>query len=136
MPDIEREIERNLEALPRNFHFDFDWDAGTFGSARSRLGARFQPLTEQLAAYFGAKEGVLVSSVDEDSPAAEAGLKAGDVITTVNGRSVRDTRDIAQELREADDGKEIEIGVLRDRKSLTLKAQLPERRTRRVTRPA
>ena len=136
-PDIEREIERSLETLPRNFSFDFDWDAGMMaGGARARLGARLQPLTAQLAEYFGAKEGVLVSSVDADSPAAKAGLKAGDVITSVNGRSVNETRDVTQELRTADEARELEIGVLRDRKPLTLKAQIPERRSRRVTRPA
>jgi serine protease Do len=139
LPDIEREIERGLETLPRNFSFDFDWDATPMMSGpHGRLGARLQRLTGQLAEYFGAKEGVLVSSVDEDSPAAQAGLKAGDVITSINGRAVNDTRDVTQEIRGAEGGKDVEIGVLRDRKSLTLKAQIPERRanTRRYTRPA
>jgi serine protease Do len=139
LPGLEREIERSLESLPRNFSFDFDWDASPMiaGGAGSRLGARLQPLTGQLAEYFGAKEGVLVSSVDENSPAAKAGLKAGDVITSVNGRSVNDTRDITQEIRAAEEGKDLELGVVRDRKSIMLKAQLPERRSnRRVTRPA
>jgi serine protease Do len=140
MPNIEREIERGLEELPRNFSFDFDWDMGpgVMIPGRNRLGARLQPLSDQLAEYFGAKEGVLVSSVDPDSPAAKAGLKAGDVITSVNGRSVDQPRDVTQELRDSEEGKDVEIGVLRDRKSLTLRAQLPERRsaTRRFTRPA
>jgi S1-C subfamily serine protease len=139
LPEIEREIERGLESLPRNFSFDFDWDASPMiaGGARGRLGARLQPLNGQLAEYFGAKEGVLVASVDDDSPAAKAGLKAGDVIVSVNGRAVNDTRDITQEIRNAEDGKEVELGVLRDRQSLTLKAQIPERRSnRRYTRPA
>jgi serine protease Do len=139
LPEIEREIERSLEALPRNFSFDFDWDASPMvaGGARGRLGARLQPVTGQLAEYFGVKEGVLVSSVDADSPAAKAGLKAGDVITSVNGRAVSDTRDVNQEIRGAEDGKDVEIGVLRDRKPVTLKTQLPERRSsRRYTRPA
>jgi S1-C subfamily serine protease len=137
LPEIEREIERGLDALPRNFSFDFDWDASPMipGGARGRLGARLQPLTEQLAQYFGAKEGVLVSSVDEDSPAAKAGLKAGDVITSVNGRSVRDARDVTREIRETEEATELELGVLREKQSLTLKAQIPERRARR-TRPA
>ena len=140
IPDIERHVERGLEALPRNFSFDFDWDASPMivGGARRPLGARLQPLTGQLAEYFGAKEGVLVSSVEEDSAAAKAGLKAGDVITSVNGRSVNDPGDVRQEIREADEGKEVQIGVVRDRKPLSLKAQVPERRssTRRYTRPA
>jgi S1-C subfamily serine protease len=140
IPEIERHVERSLEALPRNFSFDFDWDASPMivGGARRPLGARLQPLTGQLAEYFGAKDGVLVSSVEEDSPAARAGLKAGDVITSVNGRPVNDPGDVSEEIREAEEAKEVEIGVVRDRKTLSLKAQVPERRstTRRYTRPA
>jgi serine protease Do len=139
MPDIERQVERGLRALPRNFSFDFDWDAAPGSSfGRSRLGARLQPLTDQLAEYFGAKGGVLVSSVEDESPAAKAGLRAGDVITSVNGRTVDDARDVSEEIRGAEEGKEIEIGVLRDRKPLTLKAPPAERRrpARRSSRPA
>jgi serine protease Do len=140
LPDFEREIERGLEALPRNFAFDFDWDSSPMvAGGRGRLGARLQPLTEQLAEYFGAKEGVLVSSVEPDSPAATAGLKAGDVITSVNGRTVDSPRDVTQEIRDAGESKDVEVGVLRDRKTVTLKLQIPERRrpvARRFTRPA
>ena len=140
LPDFEREIERGLEALPRNFAFDFDWDSSPMvAGGRGRLGARLQPLTEQLADYFGAKEGVLVSSVEPDSPAATAGLKAGDVITSVNGRTVDSPRDVTQEIRDAGESKDVEVGVLRDRKTVTLKLQMPERRrpvARRFTRPA
>ena len=140
LPDFEHEIERGLEALPRNFAFDFDWDSSPMlVGGRGRLGARLQPLTEQLAEYFGAKEGVLVSSIEPDSPAAAAGLKAGDVITSVNGRPVDSSRDVTQEIRDAGESKDVEVGVLRDRKPLTLKLQIPERRrpaARRFTRPA
>lgn len=143
LPQISEEIERSLRALPRDFAFDLNWDAGDlhWDAAvwpRGRLGARLSPLTSQLAEYFGAKEGVLVSSVDPDSVAAKAGLKAGDVITSVNGRTVDTPRAVTQQLREAD-GRELELQVLRDKKPLTLKAEMPERRrpsTRRSTRPA
>jgi serine protease Do len=139
--DIEREIERSFEALPRDFAFDFNWDGEVPGVAvwsRGRLGAQLSPLSNQLAEYFGAKDGVLVSSVEPESAAAKAGLKAGDVITSVNGRTVDSPREVTQELH-GEIGKEVEIGILRDRKALTLKAQVPERRrpaTRRPGRPA
>lgn len=139
LPEIERHVERGLEALPRHFSFDFDWDGSPMiAMGRGRLGARLQSLTDQLAEYFGAKTGVLVSSVEADSAAAKAGLKAGDVITAINGRSVREPRDVTQEVRGAEPGTDVEIAVLRDRKALTLKAQVPERpsASRRVTRPA
>ena len=47
-----------------------------------------QELTPELAAYFGVKDGLLVNSVQADTPAAKAGIKAGDVIGTVNGKAV------------------------------------------------
>lgn len=141
LPNIEREIERGMRALPRDFAFDFKWD-GEFPGAtvvsRGRLGAQLSPLTDQLAEYFGAKEGVLVASVEPESTAAKAGLKAGDVITAVNGRAVNEPRDVTQEIRDVE-GKEIEIAVLRDKKAVTLKAQVPERRrptAPRLIRPA
>jgi serine protease Do len=135
LPQISDEIERSLRALPRDFAFDLNWDAAVW--PRGRLGAQLAPLTDQLAGYFGAKTGALVSSVDPDSVAAKAGLKAGDVITSVNGRTVDTPRDVTQGLRDVE-GKDVEIQVLRDKKSLTLKAQMPERRrpSARRSRPA
>jgi serine protease Do len=128
--NFERDLERSLRAIPKNFAFDFDWDAEwpMVASPRGRIGAELSPLSDQLAEYFGAKDGVLVSSVETDSVAAKAGLKAGDVITSINGRSVGTPREVAQGVRETEPGKEIEIGVLRGKQSMTLKAPMPERR--------
>ena len=53
--------------------------------APARLGVTVQELSRQLADYFGVDDGVLVSSVTEESVAAAAGLQAGDVITSVDG---------------------------------------------------
>jgi predicted metalloprotease with PDZ domain len=90
-----------------------------------RLGVSIQSLGDQLAEYFGAAEGgALVVSVGEDSPAARAGLKAGDVIVAVAGESVEGPNELARKISRADEG-EVEIGVLRDRKARTLKATLP-----------
>ena len=58
---------------------------------RGRLGVQLQPLGDQLAEYFGVSGGALIASVREDSPAAAAGLKAGDVITRVHGSGSRRT---------------------------------------------
>jgi serine protease Do len=139
--DIHREVERGWRNLPREFAFDFTWDGELPGGKvwpRGRLGAQLSPLTDQLAEYFGTKAGVLVSSVDADSMAAKAGLKAGDIITSINGQAVETPRDVAEGLRSAD-ATEVTIAVTRDKKPLTLKAQLPERRrtkTARAIRPA
>lgn len=132
-----RELEPRLRELEPRFRefgpemrefrwegpFNFDFDLPGSLSARGRLGVQLSELTPQLAEYFGAKDGgVLVSSVTRDSPAEKAGLKAGDVITSIDGDRVRRAGDLIGELR----GKEgeVTVGYLRDRKEATAKATL------------
>jgi C-terminal processing protease CtpA/Prc len=126
-PDVTGDVFR---ALPREFNFSFDpqdfFNEG-FGSQR-RLGISVVPLSDQLAAYFGVKEGVLVSEVTSGTPAATAGIQAGDVITAVNGRAVMSSADVVREAREAGPGSTLDIGLTRNRKEMTLKATLPQRR--------
>jgi S1-C subfamily serine protease len=120
-----------LRALPRDFNFNFDgngFESWNLLVSPRRLGVMVSPLSDQLAAYFGVKDGVLVAEVLENTPAATAGLRAGDVITTANGRSVQSSADLSREVREADDGSAIELRVTRDRKETTLKVTLPQRR--------
>jgi serine protease Do len=64
-------------------------------------GIRVDQLTDQLRDYFGvfSNSGVLVSSVDAGSAAEKAGVKAGDVITAVNGANVRNPGDFSREMR-------------------------------------
>ena len=93
---------------------------------RGRLGVQLQSLGEQLAEYFGVSGGALITSVREDSPAAKAGLKAGDVITRVGDREVEDAGDVARAVHEAEEGS-LSITVVRDGDTRTLTAQLPER---------
>lgn len=91
-----------------------------------RLGVGVQELTPELAEYFGVKEGVLVTSVTKDSAAARAGLKAGDVITAVDGASVDDPAELRRRLWRDEDAKETTLGVVRDRKTLSLKVGFDE----------
>ena len=97
---------------------------------RSRLGISIESLSPQLAEYFGTKDGVLVSSVSDDSAAAKAGIKAGDVITSFNGSAVGDPQELRRRIQSLNDGDEFTVSVMRDRKPLTLKgkAERPERR--------
>jgi len=110
-----------------------------FSMGRGRLGVSVQELTPDLAAYFGVKDGLLVSAVQADTPAAKAGIKAGDVIGTVDGKGVITSSELIKEL--ADKEGEVTIGVTRDKKPLSLKATLeprkaPARRTLVAGRPA
>ena len=103
-----------------------------FGRVRNtgRLGVSIEDLDTQLAEYFGVKEGVLVKSVTEDSVAAKAGLKAGDVITSINGRKVYDTSEITRALDRVESSGDVRIDVMRDKKPQTLKGKLETRESR------
>lgn len=120
----------NLGARIWPFDFEFEIRDAT---ARARLGVNVQDITPDLAEYFGAKDGVLVASVTADSPAARAGIRAGDVITAVNGRSVGSISDLVHELRHVTGAGDVTLGIVRDRKESTLTAKIdvqPERRAR------
>jgi len=119
-----------LDMLPRGMPFDFDLP-GLMSAPR--LGVDVDPLSDQLAEYFGAKEGLLVRSVTDGSAASRAGLKAGDVITSVAGQPVRSREDLVRALRDAK-SEELTIGIVRDRKESSVTARIVAGRERR--RPA
>jgi serine protease Do len=129
MPNFDFDFQ---DRLPRRFEyrmpdgvFRFPGSESGFPSSRGRLGVSVQSITPDLAEYFGAKNGgALVSSVTPDSAASKAGLKAGDVIVSINGRGVSDSDDLLREVEDTDG--EAAIVVLRDRKELTLKARIDQ----------
>ncbi len=77
-------------------------------------GLRMQELGKQLGEYFEVpgKRGVLVTSVDPNSAGEKAGVMAGDVITRVNGNTVRDVADCLDEFRDTD-GDEVRLDMIR-----------------------
>ena len=91
----------------------------------NRLGASVTELTAQLAQYFGVKHGVLVVSVSADSAAEQAGLKAGDVITDVNGQRISSTSDVTAAVARGAGGQPIELHVIRDKKDVRLTVTMP-----------
>jgi serine protease Do len=100
---------------------------------RAWLGVTIQPITKELAASFGLPDtnGALVSSVQENSPAARVGLKQGDVITKYDGRTVARSNDLPRAVAETPVGREVPVEVMRDGKrvALTVKvAQLDDER--------
>lgn len=130
--DADRLRERlpDVEDLVGRIPYAFDLE---LGGSRVRLGVSVQELTDQLATYFGAKGGVLVASVADDSAAAKAGLKAGDVITAIDGAPVRTRADLTRGLRSADG--DVTLTVVRDRKEMTLKAKVEGRARSTRVRP-
>lgn len=96
-------------------------DGDPTADGQAYVGAQVEPLTPQLAKHFGVRagNGLLVRSVEDKSPAGNAGLDAGDIIITANGMPLETTADWLQTLR-ANAGRPVAILVLRDRKLLTL----------------
>ena len=86
-----------------------------------RIGVSTMPLTKQLADYFGVPDakGVLVTSVVEDSPAAKAGIKAGDVIVAVDSEKVEGAGDLARAINKKKEGDAI-LTVIRNKSQRTI----------------
>jgi serine protease Do len=124
LPEIREQLESSLRALPR----DFDLEPPVpLRPARVRLGVTLTPLTAQLAAYFGVSDGMLVSSVEPQTPAAQAGMRAGDVLTAIDGRSVRTQGDVAAAVRRAAPGASLDVTLMREKKQIAVKVILAER---------
>ena len=104
------------------------WDGSGFpfitGSSQ-RVGFEGETLTPQLAEYFGVKEGVLVRTVVGGTPAAKAGLKAGDVVTKVNGTPVTTPREISSLVHMARKGK-VALTIVRNKREQVLNVEMPE----------
>lgn len=100
----------------------------------SVLGITTTDLSPQLADYFGVKDGVLVASVQDDSVAKSAGLEAGDVVTAIDGTQVGSASELRRAVQRLKSGQEFTIGIVRDRKAMTLKAKMQERSSRRTFR--
>jgi hypothetical protein len=87
-------------------------------------GAEFTPLAEGMRTYFGVGSGLLVIRVGPGTPAAKAGLVAGDIVTGVDGRRIRSVRDLVAALEEAgEDG--LSLRVVRRNASRTIRIPGP-----------
>ncbi|HEY4612325.1 MAG TPA: PDZ domain-containing protein [Bacteroidota bacterium] len=101
--------------------------AFAFGSSKA-IGANLHPLGEQLAEYFqipGGK-GVLVESVESESAADKAGMKAGDVIVKIGSEQVEDIADVWEALGEYEEGETADIEVIRKGASKKLSLEIEE----------
>lgn len=97
---------------------------------RSRIGVSVQDIGQQLALTFGLStpHGALISSVEPQGPGDRAGLKPGDVITSVNGKNIDHSYDLPSVISQLPPGSEARLGVWHDRKAteVTVKTVLLE----------
>jgi len=93
---------------------------------RGWLGVNVQEVTDELASGLGldAARGALVASVVADSPAAQAGVMAGDVIVGLDGRPMEDVRELVRTVGESDPGDAVELEVWREGQTQALRAHL------------
>ena len=93
---------------------------------RGWLGVQIQPVTHDIADSLGLAEPevAIVTAPQEDSPASTAGIKAGDVITAVNGEKVKNPRDLARRIGNFAPDSKVKLAVWRDGKSQDIEVTL------------
>jgi serine protease Do len=91
------------------------------------LGVECEPIDGQIAEYFGVPHGTLIRHVEKGYPAEKAGLRAGDVILSVDTRVVAAPRDLISYLRtQTSPGRTLSIQIVRDHKQRTISLSLAE----------
>jgi len=118
-PDLKGFKWENRDNFP-----NFNNDGGNmqfFLNNSRRIGVSTMSLTKQLADYFGIADGkgALVTAVSEDGPAAKAGVKAGDVITAVDGEAVDSPGDISRVINRKKEG-DVTLTIIRNKSQQTI----------------
>ncbi|MDU6494724.1 Do family serine endopeptidase [Bradyrhizobium sp.] len=94
--------------------------------SRGWIGVQIQPVTQDIADSLGMKkaEGALVAEPQADGPAAKAGIRSGDVITSVNGEPVKDARELARTIGGLAPGASVKLNVLQKGQEKTISLTL------------
>jgi serine protease Do len=106
-------------AMPSNTVVDIynDLIGSSHKVTRGSIGIRFnQGLSGAVNRVYGFKNGVLVQQIQPGGPAEKAGLKTGDIITSIDGRSIKDGDDLVNEIASRRPGSSIRLSYLRDGK--------------------
>jgi C-terminal processing protease CtpA/Prc len=101
---------------------------------RGMLGVDLTTLNEALREHFGVPRdaGIMVNGVTPDGPADKAGVKVGDVITSIDGEEVSGFMSLARKIRRKSEGDVVELEIYRDKSPLTLTATIEERKRSEV----
>jgi len=114
------QARKHYSSQKNKFFNSYSW-----ADERPYIGVVMYELNEQLAEFFAAKHGgVLITEIVEDSPAEEAGLKAGDVIVGINGEQIEYTEDVSDVVHDMNEGDVAKIDILRDRKPMQIDVTL------------
>lgn len=106
--------------MPKVFMPDGEGRSFTWRAGEGRqIGVGVMPLGKQLAEHFGVDGGVMVDNVRENSPAAKAGLKAGDIITEIDGKAVKRQLDLIRGINDKKEG-DVMLTIIRDRNRQTI----------------
>ena len=97
--------------------------------SRGYMGVFLQELTPALAQQFGLQkdEGALVGSISPNSPGEKAGLKTGDIITGINGKSVKNADELTADVVSHEPGSTVKLSIVRDGKPMTVDVTLGRR---------
>jgi serine protease Do len=97
---------------------------------RGLLGVQIQPVTEELAQSMSlsSEKGALVAQVQPDSPALAAGIKSGDVIKSVDGKTVDSIRDLTRMISAVKPGTSVKLDLWRDGKDMTVTAKVGDQK--------
>jgi serine protease Do len=95
---------------------------------RGSIGIEFKEgLSGAVNRVYGFKNGVLVNKVKPDGPAEKAGLKSGDIITSIDGRSIKDGDDLVNEIASRRPGSTVRLGYIRDGKQADTTVSIGDR---------
>jgi len=112
-----------MPPMPPSGLWDGNAPLSSLSGSGALVGFEGETLSPQLAEYFGVKDGVLVRTVGPRTPAERAGLKAGDVVTKVNGTPVASPREILGLVR-AKNAKVVSFTVVRNKKEISLSVEI------------
>jgi membrane-associated protease RseP (regulator of RpoE activity) len=127
-----------------DFDFDFDFEPEDFADLRDLddvpgfhgpwqgggyIGVRPVSMTPELRTHFGAPKdaGVFVGKVENDSPAAKAGLQVGDILTAADGEKIESKGDLVRAVRRKSDGDTVKLDLIRDRSARSLSVTVAAR---------
>ena len=114
-------------AIPSNLAQDLMQQLVSDGEVRrGKIGVSLQELTDELQEVFSVKKGVVVSAVQPESPAENAGLRRGDVLTEIDGRKVQTLSEVKNTIGLLNIGEQIKVKFIREKQPFTTEVSVGE----------